>query len=712
MDNDFGLLVDYLRNELDEPARAAVHKRLLAEGDLFEAFVRLRRTYALLRSMPQAHVGAPAAYLADLQREFSARGWVDLLPALTPTRALIAALRAEFSVRALLACVPQLVPNPLWVSRLRAALGARAVVARLPVIEARAQWARALRSEFVLRATVAALPELEVAPQFARRVRLALYEAAGAPDPAPVALPTLAPVDSFRRRLFRNILLAARSRLLPARLRIDLREYQFGRVMAGAMRRSRRPVVVTMALHALALALLFFVTGHVRSNAGSPMMVGYDRGAALAPLLPEGNRGPVLFPQGERGGHIERTDERPPFEDMIGHEFGAEVAPPPAAEDGPVLPQPAWESTLGASPLPRTEAGVWLRMRAENRREKIGYLGSEPLYEALELALVWLRDNQQPDGHWGLVEASPPVSRALRNIQQVELTAAALLALLGDGHTSRESLLGYDQSVRRGIAWLVNQQNPDGRIGPGGQPIVLAHAMATLALCEEYVLTRDRAVAGPLRAACRWLSQTYALDGASGFPYREGQPGSMITSVWGYMALVTAIKAGVPSTDASPERVDRLLGWILSETRGDAPLIDAAGEVLARSDLLPTSGGAALAAISADPEYVPRAGKWMTRLARELPTLELPAPESRATDAADMRYLFMASLAFANHDAGPGAERWKSAMAATLLARQSKEGRQGGSFPATSDYADLYGRVFNTAFAALTIENAWRVRVK
>jgi hypothetical protein len=48
MDEDFGLLVDYLRGELDEAAATRVKTRLENEAQLFERFERLRRTYQLL----------------------------------------------------------------------------------------------------------------------------------------------------------------------------------------------------------------------------------------------------------------------------------------------------------------------------------------------------------------------------------------------------------------------------------------------------------------------------------------------------------------------------------------------------------------------------------------------------------------------------------------------------------------------------------------
>ncbi|MCL4731675.1 MAG: hypothetical protein KJ044_14730, partial [Planctomycetes bacterium] len=84
MHEDFGTLVDYLRGELDEPAMAAVRARLENDAAFFDAFNRLRRTFAVLRSLPRVnaqgaaalpalpHFEPAAAFVADLRREFEA----------------------------------------------------------------------------------------------------------------------------------------------------------------------------------------------------------------------------------------------------------------------------------------------------------------------------------------------------------------------------------------------------------------------------------------------------------------------------------------------------------------------------------------------------------------------------------------------------------------------------------------------------------------
>ena len=69
-------------------------------------------------------------------------------------------------------------------------------------------------------------------------------------------------------------------------------------------------------------------------------------------------------------------------------------------------------------------------------------------------------------------------------------TGLALLPMLGAGyiHTVKSK---YQDTVRRGIFWLVDHQQPDGNlfIGPAGMAFMYSHAIATMALCEAYGLS-------------------------------------------------------------------------------------------------------------------------------------------------------------------------------------------------------------------------------
>jgi hypothetical protein len=87
MENDFGMLVDFLRGELDSGSAAKVRARLEDDSDYFDLFQRLKRTYAVLRSLPTVRPGAADVaeidsqdFISVVRREFEARDWLTLLP--------------------------------------------------------------------------------------------------------------------------------------------------------------------------------------------------------------------------------------------------------------------------------------------------------------------------------------------------------------------------------------------------------------------------------------------------------------------------------------------------------------------------------------------------------------------------------------------------------------------------------------------------------
>lgn len=756
MHEDFGTLVDYLRGELDEPAMAAVRARLENDAAFFDAFNRLRRTFAVLRSLPRVNAGAvaplpslpqfepAAAFVADLKREFEARGWVALLPELVCRPEYVNGLRVEFAVRALMACVPMLQPGVEYLSALRARFGLRSITECLPLARVRAEWVRALRQEFVVRATLDCLPQIAVRPEFAaalraefaqraladavpqlevsdrfrRRMQVALFEqqraVETAGEPAKVAaLPDVSAGDPFRRRLFKRILLSSRRQVRGEPMKIDWREYQFGRVMAGAWKRGKKSVGATFAMHALAVVLMFFVWNRLDPiNPVPAQAVGIS--SNLLPPLPGEGTGPTYVDPPRLPLNAGMPDARVPIEtESIGlGGDGAPLPPPPEMSPEPDAPQRSMSETLsGSRETLRSENAAWFRLRSASKREKIAYLGSSELYDALANALAYLQRTQEPAGNWGHVgTVAVPRDQDLLEVQQVELTSAALLAYLGDGHSSRSSLVGYDYNVKRGVDWLLMQQRADGRIGPKGLENVMVHAMATLVLAEDFALTRDARLRQPLRNACRWLVAVRAADGSGAFPLKVGLEPSLMASVWAHMALATARNIRVPEIDAPQSRIDDLLAWFGKETNGFTTLRDT-GEVLAQTDLLPTSSAASLTMFAVDAGYEMRRATFLARLAKDAPALE-GGERNFKLDTGDPRYLFFGSQAFAIEQQRTGKPApWQSDFARTVLANQLKTGGHSGSFDDSCQYAQVYGRVFSTAFAALSIENAYRVQL-
>jgi len=768
MDADLGILVDFLRGELDAAQAAVVRARLENEDKLFQLFERLRRTYAVLRSMPLVgnresgignrdnalsqfpdtdsrfpealrsafesrglvslipYITARPQYLSALRVEFSVRAICASLPQLAASASLLAALRAEFAGRALLDSLPFIKARPEWIGALRREFAARAVVAGIPLITPRPEFVAALRAEFAQRALAASLPVMEVRAGFERRLKVALVEASREAAPAAAqasalpaaAIPSVQASDPFRRRLFRKILVNSHRRVRETPKRVDLDEYKLGRELKVGLKQGRRSIALTFAMHTLAIVVMLFVFINHDVEGLQPYIARGESDSVVAPPLPgaepewgrEGNREVVKYPRAPHG------DWSPLGEDLAIGMGGEEVpdrerrteeqefeTPPPERKT-------AIEQVLGFSD--KASVSSFFRLRGASRPEKVAYLGSEELYAALDKALAWLARQQQMnpdnDGSWAHVNVdakfiSPDVD--LREIQKLEMTCAAVLAFLGDGHSSLESPIPeYAIAVKRGVAWILNKQRPTGQIGPEGKGNVLVHAMATLALAEEFGMTRQAHLREPLRAACRWLCDVKAADSA-GFPFLLTQEASMSTSVWAYMALATARNVKVPPIDLPQQRIDEFLQWYESQTLGTTVLRD---EVVLGKELLADTAASAMSQFAQESNYVERQDTLLSKISREMPNLKAPANLER--DNGDVRFLFFGSLAQSLNlqRNGRKSSEWYGAFTKTLLQNQV----QGGAWSAeTSKYSLLYGDAYATAMASLSIENAYRVSI-
>lgn len=733
--SDFGLLVDYLRGELDPELAATLRGRLAQEATLFAQFERLRKTLSLVRSLPvvsPARFAPPQAspisdfpqvtprpeFVAGLRREYSVRGWSSLIGRLSPSPNFSASLASEFSLRALCASLPLLAPSAAFVSSLRSQFAARSILASLPQISVRSDFARTLNVEFVVRSLCASLPMLAVSDVFARRVKVALYELAAEAAPVqrkPVgvsALPMIEPSDPFRRRLYSAIRSLARHpmRQRPVRALAEI-SFNSGRELLERVKRSKS-LAFTAGVHVLLIVMALFLTAQNSFVDGSSVET-IGLGGAVAPLMDSGTHGStggVELPakRGSVGSPVSESDieiGRPSAPDN-GSESEVPIENKPPAEEVAV-PGPRIMPSFGNPPRSadrmRSEFAMF-RLRGESRQKKIGYLGSTDLYEVLSKNLQYLHSSQKADGTW---EATGPVENEdLRLIQLVEITASGALAFLGDGHSSRRSELAFDGNVKNAIAWLLNQQQADGQIGPADYPIVLCHAIALLALVEEYALTGREDLRQPIRRACRWLSDSRATGEPGAFPYGRNQGPSLMTSVWAYMALSTAQAVHVPDIDAPKERLEELLRWFDRETGKDILLEQADSAI--KGDLLPSAAALALTYLPREGTYDIRRGQFAARLERDRPDL---TPRSGRDDSAcDMRYLFFGSLGQALASPRDGKlNAWEQGFANTLVKHQIKDGPKAGSFELTGYYAGLYGHAYSAAMAALAIENAYRV---
>ena len=184
--------------------------------------------------------------------------------------------------------------------------------------------------------------------------------------------------------------------------------------------------------------------------------------------------------------------------------------------------------------------------RAMLVRREGGTVHSE---KAVENGLAWIVRHQRADGSWLLnfqdqCQANPcPPQRALES--ETAATGLALLPLLGAGYIHNQKCRHQD-AVRRGIEWLVQHQQPNGDLYVGGPgiPYLYSHAIASMALCEAYGLSRDPRLKAPARRALDFIIEAQNTEGG-GWRVRPGQPGDTSVFGWNIFALRSGHLAGL-----------------------------------------------------------------------------------------------------------------------------------------------------------------------
>jgi len=185
--------------------------------------------------------------------------------------------------------------------------------------------------------------------------------------------------------------------------------------------------------------------------------------------------------------------------------------------------------------------------RAKLLRREGGTARSE---KSVEDGLAWIARHQRADGSWSLTfqdqcqgEPCPPHPTPTQS--DTAATGLALLPLLGAGHIHTVKCR-YQDTVRRGLEWLTSRQHDDGDlfVGPPGMAYLYSHAIATMALCEAYGLSRDPSLEQSAKRAVDFICNSQDPVGG-GWRYFPGQPGDTSVFGWNIFALRSAHLAGI-----------------------------------------------------------------------------------------------------------------------------------------------------------------------
>ena len=270
-------------------------------------------------------------------------------------------------------------------------------------------------------------------------------------------------------------------------------------------------------------------------------------------------------------------------------------------------------------------------------------------------------------------------------------TAMALLPFLAAGQTHK-SKGPYQQTVAKGLAWLIKQQKPNGDLSGGCEQPMYAHGLATIALCEAYGMTHDERLGTAARLGVGYIERA-ENEATGGWGCSPGDSGDTSTFGWQIMALKSANWPDCRSTrPSSTTPSDGFTRWPRANTWACTP-INPISEV---TPAMTAVGMLCRQYMGVDPKD-PGLLEGKRCLLENLPDNQL---------ARNTYYWYYATQAMHNF-ADPDWETWNRKMRRALLDTQVKEGCATGSWDPDKPTSDMGnkdgGRLMTTSLSALCV---------
>ena len=435
-----------------------------------------------------------------------------------------------------------------------------------------------------------------------------------------------------------------------------------------------------------------------------------------------------------------------------------EVAPQMSVELAAAVARPGRDPgfTVG------DDARGGLARRGDRRGQALAIGATAESENAVELALQWLVRHQREDGSWCFnqqlgehhcvgcqcANPGPYTTDALNGA-----TGMVLLALLGAGHTQLEGQ--YRDEVAAGLRYLISQQAPDGSLwDPGGN--MYSHGLATLALCEALAMTRDK-YRQPETATPRWSDPPVGVDGGATDPgaaetpaeVRPPRPASPTADLLGFdVDALTPVT--LPDLTRAAQQAITFIERAQHPAGGWRYRPREAGDTSVVGWQLMALKSAYLAGLKVDPKVAARATKFLDLVSedrigscygytsgRKAPYLDINVPITATTPIGLLcrmytgwehkrpglgqgverlkrwaqpglgLYYYYYATQVMHHYGGSSWERWNAFMRDYLVATQSQQGTELGSWMLDGSHDDA-GRLYCTAMAAMTLEVYYR----
>ena len=206
-------------------------------------------------------------------------------------------------------------------------------------------------------------------------------------------------------------------------------------------------------------------------------------------------------------------------------------------------------------------AGAFGSRSGGGRKRAVGkFGGSKGSESAVEAALRWFAKHQSPNGQWDVdgypincKEAGPKCEAGSAHTNKkgdVAITGYAILCFLGAGY-DHKTPNKWRKVVKKGIDWLVEQQNDKGSVHGDNY----ANGVAAMALAEAYAMTFDPKLKDPAQKIIDVVKQRqgkaedgYGRGWSYGGPNIKRNDASV--SGWNIMALKSAKAADLDVGDS------------------------------------------------------------------------------------------------------------------------------------------------------------------
>ena len=310
--------------------------------------------------------------------------------------------------------------------------------------------------------------------------------------------------------------------------------------------------------------------------------------------------------------------------------------------------------------------------------------GSDATEKAIIAAIEWLSKVQEKDGRWDTRKFQAETD------YDVGGTALALLCYYGWG--ARHDRPGkYQNNVKKALEWLLAQQREDGSLARRG--MMYSHAIAAIALCEAYGITKDDNIKSSALAAIEYTISSQHQE-RGGWRYSPGQDSDTSVTGWQLMALHSARMAGLELPEKPFDLARRWLDFAGGGEHGGlygyqspsdiSRAMVATGMFCRQLDMVAPSS----------PKMIESA-----ELMKRYPIRD---------NNPDLYYIYYGTLALYQHQ-GPIWQQWNNNLKRILPDIQIKSGSLAGSWDLSRSNTKGGGRIASTTLAILSLEVYYRI---